>query len=207
MSQEAKRDRRRLQLIEATIETIAERGLVGTTLAQVAKAAGVSYGVVGFYFRSKDALLRATLDHLADDYEAVARRAVEKAGASPAARLVAVVEADFSAEVAQRRKIAAWTAFWSETRATPAFRRRCVELQDSYLTLTSELCRQIVEAGGYAVDPRTVAAGLNAMVYGQWIEMHLRAGKLGREQARRPCLLYLKAFFPDDLAGLVRDAA
>ena len=104
-------------------------------------------------------------------------------------------------------KIAAWTAFWSETRATPAFRRRCVELQDSYLALTSDLCRQIVEAGGYAVDPKTVAAGLNAMVYGQWIEMHLRAGKLGREQARRPCLLYLKAFFPDDLAGLVRDAA
>ncbi|SMF13924.1 transcriptional regulator, TetR family [Tistlia consotensis] len=207
MTQEAKRDRRRQQLIEATIDTIAERGLVGTTLAQVAKAAGVSYGVVGFYFRSKDALLRATLDQLAADYEAVASRAAEKAGPSPAAKLVAIVEADFSAEVAQRRKIAAWTAFWSESRATPAFKQRCIELQDAYLALTGALCRSIVEAGGYAVDPQVAAAGLNAMVYGQWIELQLRGSKLGREQAKKPCLLYLKALFPDELAALVRDAA
>jgi TetR/AcrR family transcriptional repressor of bet genes len=207
VSQEAKRDRRRLQLIEATIDTIAERGLVGTTLAEVAKAAGVSYGVVGFYFRSKDALLRATLDQLADDYEAVAERAVAKAAPSPAAQLVALIEADFSSEVAQRRKIAAWTAFWSESRATPAFRQRCVELQDAYLALTGRLCRELVAAGGYAIDPQAAAAGLNAMVYGQWIELQLRGSKLGREQARWPCLLYLKALFPNDFAGLIRDAA
>ncbi|MEX0759835.1 MAG: transcriptional regulator BetI, partial [Tistlia sp.] len=197
MSQEAKRDRRRLQLIEATIDTIAERGLVGTTLAQVAKAAGVSYGVVGFYFRSKDALLRATLDQLADEYEAVVARALAKAGPSDAAKLIAILEADFSSEVAQRRKIAAWTAFWSESRATPAFRQRCVELQDAYLALTGELCRRLVADGGHDLDPEAAAAGLNAMVYGQWIELQLRGSKLGREQARRPCLLYLKALFPD----------
>ena len=42
------------KLIDATIETIAKRGLADTTIAHVAKRAKVSQGYANFRFKSKD---------------------------------------------------------------------------------------------------------------------------------------------------------
>ena len=56
--------RRRRELIEATIASIARNGLSGTTIAKVAEIANLSAGIVSFYFRTKEALLLATLEHL-----------------------------------------------------------------------------------------------------------------------------------------------
>ena len=54
---------RRAQLIEVTIDSLAEVGFVGTTLAQIARRAGVSPGLVAHYFGDKDGLLRGDLSH------------------------------------------------------------------------------------------------------------------------------------------------
>ncbi|HTC83182.1 MAG TPA: TetR family transcriptional regulator, partial [Rhizomicrobium sp.] len=55
------KESRRVQLIEATIDTLARHGFAEFTLAQVAEAAGLSQGIVNFYFHSKEALLVETL--------------------------------------------------------------------------------------------------------------------------------------------------
>ena len=52
-------DTRRRQLVEVTIDSLAELGYVGTTLAQIATRAGVSPGLVAHYFGDKDGLLDA----------------------------------------------------------------------------------------------------------------------------------------------------
>lgn len=202
MSRKRAGEERHQDLIDATIAVIARNGLVGTRIADVAKAAGVSYGVVNFYFKSKDALLRATLDHLAEEYEREARQAVESAGASPVAKLFALVGADFSRHVARADKIAAWTAFWSESRAEPAFRRRCRELQDHYLEVSRALCAEAVTASGSDADPELVAAGLNHLVTGLWVDIQIRGGSFSRDQARRICRSYLAHAFPEEVARL-----
>ena len=56
---------RRQQLIEVTIDSLAEVGYVGSTLAQIAQRAGVSPGLVAHYFGDKDGLLEATFRTLA----------------------------------------------------------------------------------------------------------------------------------------------
>lgn len=199
---------RRRQLIAATIAVIARRGLVAATLADVARAAKVSYGVVAFYFRTKDALLLATLDHLAAEYEAIAASAAAEAGPSPMAKLLAVLDADFSPVVASTRKIAAWTAFWAECRATPRFRRRCIELEDKYFRLTRDLCRRIIEDGGHVgLRPDAVAAGVNAMVSGLWLDLHIRGTRMSRAQAKQVTHDYLAALFPREISKLRREAA
>ena len=58
-----------LKLIDATIETIAERGLADTTIAHVAKKAGVSQGYANFKFKSKENLLLSSLQYLSDEYK------------------------------------------------------------------------------------------------------------------------------------------
>jgi len=54
-----------VQLVEVTIDSLAEVGFVGTTLAEIAGRAGVSPGLVAHYFGDKDGLLEATFRTLA----------------------------------------------------------------------------------------------------------------------------------------------
>jgi TetR/AcrR family transcriptional repressor of bet genes len=57
----ANADKRRLQLLDATLRSIAINGLSKTTLATVAAEAGLSQGVAVFYFKSKTGLLTEAL--------------------------------------------------------------------------------------------------------------------------------------------------
>ena len=49
---------RRAQIVECAIETIADLGFAQASLAQIAKRAGVSTGVISYYFAGKDELIR-----------------------------------------------------------------------------------------------------------------------------------------------------
>ena len=48
---------RREQLIAATIRCVANRGLADTTIATVAREAGLSQGIINLHFQSKERLL------------------------------------------------------------------------------------------------------------------------------------------------------
>jgi len=54
---------RRKQILEAAVETIAEVGFANASLAQIGKRAGISKSVIGYYFPSKDDLVRAVVDN------------------------------------------------------------------------------------------------------------------------------------------------
>ena len=97
MARDAIKEVRREQLIVATIDVIARKGFSELTLADVAETAKLSNGIVNFYFKSKDALLAATLAHMVGEYQRYWRANVEAAGPSPAAKLTAMLEGDSSA--------------------------------------------------------------------------------------------------------------
>ena len=77
------REARRTQLFEATLTTIAECGFSRTTLAEVAKRAGLSHGLVLFHFETKEKLLTETLDYLSDEYKNNWSAALMSAGPMP----------------------------------------------------------------------------------------------------------------------------
>ena len=52
---------RRRQLIDATLEAINEVGMHDATIAQIARRAGVSTGIISHYFKDKNGLLEATM--------------------------------------------------------------------------------------------------------------------------------------------------
>ena len=89
MARVEREDVRRNQLIEATIDTMAEVGFAATTLALIGQRAGISTGLVGHYFRDKDGLLEASLRWLTARL-AHATAARLAAADSPRARLQAV---------------------------------------------------------------------------------------------------------------------
>lgn len=199
---------RRRQLIDATITAIGRRGYANTTLTHVAGEAGLSPGIVNFYFKSKEQLLQATLEQLGDEYAAFLREQLAKAGPSLAAQLDATIEADFDPRVFTLEKVAVWYAFWAEAHAQPSYRSLVSRMEAQYYAQTAELCRQIVEAGGYTgIDPDAVASGLNAMIDGFWFDFLIDPKEFDREAAKRTCRLFLAGLFPREFRPRLKPAA
>jgi len=193
---------RRTQLIEATMDVIAKRGFAGITLAEVADAAGLSAGIVNFYFKTKEELLVETLRHMAQQYQAHWTTALGRAASDPAARLAAMVDADFDPQIASRKGVTVWYAFWGEARWRPEYLRVCAALSDAFFDQTRELCRAIIESGGYAeLDADAVARGLNAMIDGLWLDLLVNPKGLDRAEAKRTCYAFLARLFPAEFAA------
>jgi len=200
---EAKRRRtaapeeRRQQLVDATIRTIANRGLAETTIATVAQEAGLSQGIINLHFQSKDRLLTETLRYLSDEYRNACAEAAAAAGDSPVAGLQAMVDHDFRRSICTREKLAVWFAFWGERRFRPTYRRICAERDKSYDELVRRLCAKLCAEGDYPdVDSALVADGLSALTDGLWLDLLVRPESMSRELARRIAMSYLADAFP-----------
>jgi AcrR family transcriptional regulator len=83
---------RRAQIIECAIDAIAELGFAQASLAQIARRAGVSTGVISYYFPGKDALIREVVAHVFTTGEAFIRPRVD-VGEDPRATLLAFIKA------------------------------------------------------------------------------------------------------------------
>ncbi|MBM4218497.1 MAG: transcriptional regulator BetI [Gammaproteobacteria bacterium] len=190
-------EQRREQLIQATIRSVADRGLADTTIATVAQQAGLSQGIVNLHFRSKDGLLTETLRYLADEYRSACHEAAAMGGVSPVAGLLAMVEVDFRRSICTREKLAVWFAFWGERRFRPTYRRICAERDRSYDDMVRLMCARLCEGGAYpGVEPAVVADGLSALTDGLWLDLLVRPDTMSRERARRITLSYLADVFP-----------
>ncbi|MBL8584048.1 MAG: transcriptional regulator BetI [Rhizobiaceae bacterium] len=192
----ASKETRRQQLIEATIDSLARRGYSETTLADVADGARLSRGIVNFHFESKEKLLIATLQHMADEYSAHWRSSLERAGPEPSRQLKALVEADFDRAVCTKRKLAAWCAFWGEAKSRPTYQALCGARDESYQRVFVGLCRALGDEAGYDYDPHSTALGLSAMLEGLWLRLMMGTEQVTRETALRAALDYLASVFP-----------
>ena len=113
------------KLIDATIETIAKRGLADTTISHVAKQAKVSQGYANFRFKSKENLLLSSLQFLSDEYKKSWQKIFEDENLDPIDRLLKICENDFSKKIANRNKISVWIAFYSEVKFRPSYLSVC----------------------------------------------------------------------------------
>jgi TetR/AcrR family transcriptional repressor of bet genes len=201
---------RRRQIIAATIDSIGKIGFAETTLATVAKEAGVSQGILVFHFKTKDGLLEETLRFLADEYRALWSKALAAAGGDPAARLRAMILADFDPPVFTRKKVAVWHAFFGEAKARPKYLEIYGVLDRAHWNAVAELCRELLGDGPVGANEDEVAAiayGLCAASDGLWLNYLLTPKGFGRKQARQTMLRQLRAYFPDHYRDEERDTA
>lgn len=194
----ASKEARQTQLIKATIRSIARRGLSDTTIATVAKEAGLSQGIINLHFQSKDRLLIETLRYVADEYTNAWRTALDKAGPSIAEKLAAVMEADFGKAVCDRNKISVWFAFWGESKSRPTYRKICTTLDQEHDAMLTRLCADLISDGGYSgIDAENIATALSAMGEGLWLDLLVNPESMDSERAKAICMTYLAAVFPN----------
>jgi TetR/AcrR family transcriptional repressor of bet genes len=202
------RERRRRQLIDSTMASIAKRGFAETTMGDVAKGANLSHGIVNFHFKSKDQLLVETLRYVTEEYRGVWTRAVEKAGPGVADKLAAHYLADLDPAVCTRKKLAVWHAFYGEAKSRPVYRSICDASDQQRIDAGIELVRQIIAEGGYRhLDPEAMARGLDALTDGLWIQLLLSTDKFDRDGARETVRVFLACVFPRHFPLVERDAA
>ena len=192
----ASKEERQEQLIKATIRSIAKNGLSVTTMATVAKEAGLSQGIINLHFQSKDRLLEETLLYVVDEYRIAWRKALGSCGDVAAEKLHALVSVDFDKRICQRNKLAVWFAFWGESRSRFTYRKIYAERGREYKQVLTEICEAIIKQGGYETSAQHIATGLVAMHEGLWLDLLLNPTEMRLEQAQEISLSYLRGVFP-----------
>jgi TetR/AcrR family transcriptional repressor of bet genes len=202
MSRANVKDKRKAQLIAAALESIAKRGLMETTITHISKGAGMSRGIINFYFTSKETMLRETLKTLIDEYESEWMEAVATAGDDGRRRLDVLIAVHFGTKLCSARRLNVMSAFWGHA-ATQAAYRNQLEAADAKIenALTEALAHTL---GGSLDEARNAATQLHALIRGLWLNFMLNPRDTARE-----VLAEQAASFIDRLTGapvrIVRD--
>jgi len=163
-------DVRRRQLIEATIESLADVGFAACTLMDIARRAGVSPGLVAHYFGDKEGLLEATLRHLAGRLARLVSIRLAQAR-TPRERIQAVIDANLAPEEFDRRTASVWLAFWGQVIHSVRFKRVQNVYQRRMLSNLRHGLKQIVPAR----EAQSIAIAIAAVIDGLWLRETLAA--------------------------------
>jgi AcrR family transcriptional regulator len=178
----------RERILHAACELIAERGIGGARIAQIAKAAGVSTALVHYHFRTREALLAETLDYAFDLAAAVRLRPADDEGAgggSAARRLADVVEQSLPESDPGRREWQLWAELWLGAARDPSLRPIAAQMYARYRTWIAAAVAEGVAAGEFArVDPGATADLAMALIDGLGLRVLLRDPSMPLELAR-----------------------
>ncbi|MFA9443832.1 TetR/AcrR family transcriptional regulator [Egicoccus sp. AB-alg6-2] len=86
-------DERREELVDATLAILATEGLTAATTRRITDEADMALGAFHYAFRSKDELLRAVIERMANQMDEALRAAVAADGESLGSALEAIVQA------------------------------------------------------------------------------------------------------------------
>ena len=190
---------RRGQLIEMTLDSLAEVGYVGSTLAQIAGRANVSPGLVAHYFGDKDGLLEAAFRTLTTRLgEAVLVRL--NAADGPRERVQAVIDANLDAKEFDQRTGSAWLAFWGQVLHNESLRRVQLVYQKRMLSNLRHALKMLLPAA----EARRLAAMIAAMIDGVWLRAALSTWREADSESARAMLT---AFVDSRLAAMGAESA
>lgn len=144
--QKAPEDQRREEILRAAFTVAARERLTGLTVQQVAAEAGVSKGLVFFYFRSRDALLLALLDWLLD--RTIVAHVPEEALAlpTPRERLVAVLRSEVQRLPKRWTRVELFFDYWVMGTRHPEVREKIRSALGRYREALRPLADEVVRA-------------------------------------------------------------
>jgi len=168
-------DQRRVAMLRAALEVIAERGFPDTRIADVADQAGTSPALVIYYFRTKDNLLTEAM-RFAEDlwYELGARRM--DALTSAAARLEEIVSMTFldegDDELPDSWKL--WLDLWAQSVRHPEVARVREEFDAHWRETIADIVRGGQASGEFVeLDATEFAITLSALLDGLAVQIAL----------------------------------
>jgi AcrR family transcriptional regulator len=179
---------RREQIVRATIRCLAREGYTRLTMKKVAREAGVSQGILHYYFADKRAMLAATLEAVTRDLDRRVAAAQSRTGRDARARLRALVRACLEVAVSRPEFWVVFVEFWGEM----LHDRRLRDLNTAVYSRTRRLIGRLIAEGVRAgrfrpVDPRRASAVVLGLIDGLSLQLTFDPEAFGVAEAARFC--------------------
>ena len=162
---------RREEIARAFARVMAGKGYEGASLADAAREAGLSPGLVHYHFHDKRDVLLATVSLLSQDAERRLDAALERAGEAPEARIVAIVDAHLRiGEDSDEAAVACWVAIAAEAVRDHRVRAAYREVTELTLSRLEKLFGKALAARhGDARGAKAAAAAVHAAIQGYFV--------------------------------------
>jgi AcrR family transcriptional regulator len=179
---------RRAAIVRATIRCLARDGYSGLTMKKVARAAGVSQGILHYYFADKRAILVAALEAVAADLDRRVAAAQSRGPKDPRARLLALIEACLRLAVEERAFWIVFVEFWGEMMHDARLREINAALYRRMRRQIGALVAEGIRAGTFRrVDTVQAAAVILALLDGVSLQLTFEPRAFSVAAAVRVC--------------------
>ncbi len=163
---------RKDQIVRATVECITKFGYNNFSMQDVARIAGVSKGIIHYYFLNKDDLMMSVLDKVAGDIERVLVADME-ASANPERKLEIFVNICFDVVRNTREYYQVNMDFWTQINHKPEVRAVIARHYSKFRENCARVIDEGVSRGVFRkVDPIEQASFIIAVIDGislQWL--------------------------------------
>lgn len=163
-------DVRRADLVRAAYLVLVEHGLVGITVARVAERVGMSHGIVSYYFRGKNELLRAVMRHAFGLVHDEAARALATTR-TPRERVAGIVRACLGTGIFSPASARAWLSLYG----LGAEDSELARLQRLYYARLHSNLVHALKQDADADRARRIARGIAVLIDGMWVRQAVAA--------------------------------
>ncbi|KIC38207.1 TetR family transcriptional regulator [Ruegeria sp. ANG-R] len=162
---------RREALILATLDLIAEMGVRGATVREIAARANVTQGLIRHYFSSKDELVQAAYEHHMNTL--TDQTAASSGEGTALSRLSNFVDASLRPPIVDPSAVALWAGFLNKVQHDPKMQRIHQRTYNYFRDHLETLIVAALRECGRSVEASEamqLAIACNAVIDGLWLE-------------------------------------
>ncbi|WP_170789393.1 TetR/AcrR family transcriptional regulator [Ruegeria lacuscaerulensis] len=164
-------EHRREALILATLDLIAEMGVRGATVREIAARANVTQGLIRHYFTSKDELVHAAYEHHMNTL--TVKTAAYTGEGTAVSRLSNFVDASLRPPIVDPKVVALWAGFLNKVQTDPKMQHVHQRTYDYFRDHLEALIVAALKETRRDVEPfeaKQLAIACNAVIDGLWLE-------------------------------------
>jgi AcrR family transcriptional regulator len=183
---------RHQEILDAAARVITDRGLAETRISDIAEQAGVSPGLILYYFESKDRLLAEALTFANDQFYLRTSREIRRipSAREQLRRLIDLSVPGFLPEYSRLDEWALWVEVWVRALRDPDMARDREALDQRWRSQLAETIRGGQSTGEFASneDPHELALRIAAIIDGLAIQVIMDDSEVTTERMHRTCM-------------------
>ncbi|MCI0633164.1 MAG: TetR family transcriptional regulator [Actinobacteria bacterium] len=183
---------RHQQILDAAARVITERGLAETRISDIAEQAGVSPGLILYYFDSKDRLLAEALTFANDQFYLRTSREIRRipSASDRLRRLIDLSVPGYLAEYGRLDEWALWIEVWVRALRDPEMAKDREVLDQRWRAQIAEIVRGGQASGEFTTteDADELALRIATLIDGLAIQVILNDSEVTTERMHRSCI-------------------
>ncbi|MDB5983256.1 MAG: transcriptional regulator, TetR family [Pseudomonas sp.] len=179
---------RRKSIIEATMRCITRYGHSGSTIERICEEAGISIGLIGHHFSSKDELMLCTYQELTNQLLIETEKLLGTRHASAQDKLIAMIKSSFKGAIFNEFTLTTWLGFWGAAVSSPELSKLNRKLYVDYRAELQKTFEEVAIEKNIVIDSHSAALIVTALTDGFWLEWALDHKAFSAAKAEKCCL-------------------